>query len=171
MLFVSLVAFLTTPRPAAQSRNEPSSTSQETLMRYVGELSKNPSEKKKTGAPTQKKTTSVPSFVGNWFFKESVRGKERTLQAFEISKKANGDIVATAPRRAADYVPTIRSFTMTDTTMKIEIHWRMTSVLGYWKIETYDLTFSENGKNLTGSYFEKSAGGGTIERHRTLFRR
>jgi hypothetical protein len=121
--------------------------------------------------PPAEKKSRIPSFIGNWFFKDTLRGEEVTIQAFEISKNANGDIVATAPKRGADYVPTIRAFEIADKVMKIELHWRMKSVAGYWKVETYNLTLSEDGKKLTGSYIQKSVGGRNIELDRTLFRK
>lgn len=120
--------------------------------------------------PPAEKKSRIPSFIGNWFFKDTMRGEELTIQAFEISKNANGDIVATAPKRGADYVPTIRTFEIVDKTMKINIHWRMKSVVGYWKIESYTLTLSDDGTKLTGPYSQKSVGGRNIEFDRTLFR-
>jgi len=120
--------------------------------------------------PPSEKKSRIPSFIGNWYFKDSLRGEELTIQAFEISKNANGDIVATSPKRGADYVPTVRSFEINDKTMKIDIHWRMKSVVGYWKIESYTLTLSDDGTKLTGPYSQKSVGGRNIEFDRTLFR-
>jgi len=120
--------------------------------------------------PPAEKKSRIPSFIGNWFFKDSLRGEELTIQAFEISKNANGDLVANAPKRGADYVPTVRSFEITDKTMKISIHWRMKSVVGYWKIESYTLTLSDDGSKLSGPYSQKSVGGRNIEFDRTLFR-
>ena len=120
--------------------------------------------------PPAEKKSRIPSFIGNWFFKDSLRGEELTIQAFEISKNANGDIVATAPKRGADYVPTVRSFEITDKTMKIDIHWRMKSVVGYWKTESYTLSLSDDGTKLTGPYSQKSVGGRNIDFDRTLFR-
>jgi tetratricopeptide (TPR) repeat protein len=127
-----------------------------------------PKPKQQPSVPPKPKRK--PSFIGNWFYKDTFRGEERTIQAFQISKKASGKIVAIAPKRAGAYISAIRAFTITDTKMKIAIHWRMTSVVGYWKIEHYDLTISQNGKKLTGSYSEKSVGGRNIARTRTLFR-
>ncbi len=124
----------------------------------------------KSRVPVEKKHR-VPSFIGNWFFKDTVRGEELTIQAFGISTDANGNIVPIAPKRAADYVPTIRAFEIADTVMKMEIHWRLTSVVGYWKIEIYNLTISEDGTKLTGSYSEKSVGGRNVDLDRTLSRR
>jgi hypothetical protein len=122
-----------------------------------------------TRIPVEKKT-KVPSFIGNWYFKDMVRGEKLTIQAFGINKDANGDIVPAAPSRSADYVPTIRAFDIVDSTMKVEIHWRLSSVVGYWKIETYKLTLSQDGTKLSGSYSEKSVGGRNIDLDRTLFR-
>jgi tetratricopeptide (TPR) repeat protein len=119
--------------------------------------------------PVEKKS-KAPRFIGNWYFKDIVRGEELTIQAFGISKDANGDIVPTAPRRSAGYVPTIRAFDIVGSTIKVEIHWRLSSVVGYWKIETYKLTLSQDGTKLTGSYSEKSVGGRNIDLERTLFR-
>ena len=116
------------------------------------------------------KKQRAPSFVGNWFFKDMVQGEERAIQAFGIITDASGKIVAVAPQRGADYVPTIRAFEIADGTMKIEIHWRLTSVVGYWKIEIYSLTLSEDGTKLTGSYTAKSVGGRNIVLDKTLFR-
>lgn len=121
--------------------------------------------------PPAEKKSRIPSFIGNWFFKDSLRGEDLTIQAFEISKNAGGDIIATAPTRGADYVPTIRLFEITDKTMKIEIHWRMKSVVGYWKIENYTLALSDDGSKLAGTYTQKSVGGRNIEFDRTLFRK
>lgn len=120
--------------------------------------------------PAEKKSKAL-SFIGNWYFKDTVRGEELTIQAFGISKDANGNIVPIAPKRSADYVPTIRAFDIFDSTMKVEIHWRLSSVVGYWKIETYKLTLSQDGTKLTGSYSEKSVGGRDIYLDRTLFRK
>jgi tetratricopeptide (TPR) repeat protein len=120
--------------------------------------------------PAEKKS-KAPSFIGNWYFKDTVRGEELTIQAFGISKDTNGNIVPIAPKRSADYVPTIRAFDIYDSTMKVEIHWRLSSVVGYWKIETYKLTLSQDGTKLAGSYSEKSVGGRDIYLDRTLFRK
>ncbi len=120
--------------------------------------------------PPPEKKTKIPSFIGNWFFKDTLRGEESTIQAFEISKNANGDIAALAPKRTSDYIPNIRVFEIDDKTLKIDIHWRMKSVGGYWKIESYNLNLSEDGTKLSGTYIQKSVGGRTIELDRTLFR-
>jgi hypothetical protein len=48
--------------------------------------------------------------------------------------------------------------------------WKMKSVVGYWKTETYDLSLSDDGKTLTGSHNQKSVGGRNIDMDRVLFR-
>jgi hypothetical protein len=118
--------------------------------------------------PVEKKA-KAPSFIGNWYFKDTVRGEVLTIQAFGISKDANGDIVPTAPKRSADFAPTIRALDIVGSTM-MEIQWILSSVVGYWKIETYKLTLSQDGMKLTGSFSEKSVGGRNIDLDRTLFR-
>jgi tetratricopeptide (TPR) repeat protein len=120
--------------------------------------------------PVEKKV-KAPRFIGNWYYKDTVRGEVLVVQAFGISKDTNGDIVPIAPKRTADYVPAVRAFDIVDATMKLEIHWRLSSVVGYWKIETYKLTLSPDWTKLSGSYSEKSVGGRNIELDRTLFRR
>jgi hypothetical protein len=111
-------------------------------------------------------------FAGSqWHVKDTVWGEKLVVQAFGISKDTNGDIVPIAPKRTADYVPTVRAFDIVDTTMKVEIHWRLSAVVGYWKIETYKLTLSPDGTKLTGSYSEKSVGGRNIDLDRNFFRR
>ena len=46
-----------------------------------------PPAEKKTRIHTEKKARK-PSFIGNWLFKDHVRGEERTVEAFEISINA-----------------------------------------------------------------------------------
>jgi tetratricopeptide (TPR) repeat protein len=123
----------------------------------------------KTGLPNAKKTKAF-RFVGNWYFKDTIRGQERTIKAFGIHRDASGDIVPLAPERLYGYVPAIRAFEIVDDTLTLEIHWRLSTVVGYWKIEKYTLTLSEDGAKLNGSYVEKSVGGRTIRLDRALFR-
>jgi len=55
--------------------------------------------------------------------------------------------------------------------MMVEIHWKLVSVVGYWKIEIYNLTLSEDGTKLTGSCREQSVGGRNVNYTRTFYRR
>jgi hypothetical protein len=72
-------------------------------------------------APIEKRP-KVPNLIGDWFYKDTVHGAERTVQAFGSIRNANGEMASTPPDRAADYVPTIRAFEIADTRMMIEIH-------------------------------------------------
>ncbi|MGE5196930.1 MAG: hypothetical protein ACM3IL_00265 [Deltaproteobacteria bacterium] len=119
---------------------------------------------------SQDKKLKAPNFVGNWYFKDLLRGEEVTIQAFEISKNVNGDLVLTPPKRVADSVATTNIFELQDKNLKIQMKWKMKSVLGYWKTETYVLTISEDGTKLTGSHNQQSVGGRNIDMDRVLFR-
>jgi len=120
--------------------------------------------------PPAEKKAKMPNFIGNWFFKDLLRGEDLTIEAFEISKNANGDLVVTPPKRAADSYATITQFEIKDKTLKLQMKWKMKSVIGYWKTETYELTMSEDGKTLSGSHNQKSVGGRNIDMDRSLFR-
>ncbi len=119
--------------------------------------------------PAEKKT-KLPDFTGTWFFKDVLRGEELTIQAFEISRNAGGDLVVTPPKRAADSYASITQFEINDRRLKLQMKWKMKSVVGYWKTETYDLTMSGDGKTLSGSHNQKSVGGRNIDMDRVLFR-
>lgn len=120
--------------------------------------------------PPAEKKSKMPSFIGNWFFKDSLRGEDLTIEAFAISKNANGDLVVSPPKRAADSYATITQFEIKDKTLKLQMRWKMKSVVGYWKTETYELTMSQDGKTLSGSHNQKSIGGRNIDMDRSLFR-
>ncbi len=120
--------------------------------------------------PSPDKKSKVPNFVGSWYFKDTLRGEEVTIHAFEISKNANGDLVLTPPKRVADSTATINIFEIQDKNLKIQMRWKMKSVVGYWKTETYVLTVSEDGTKLTGSHNQQSVGGRNIDMDRVLFR-
>lgn len=118
---------------------------------------------------TIEKRAKLPDFSGNWYFKEAIRGEEVTIHAFEITKSDNGDLTLIPPKRAADSYATINVFEIVDKTLKLQMRWKMKSVVGYWKTETYILNMSPDGK-LTGSHNQKSVGGRNIDMDRVLFR-
>jgi len=120
--------------------------------------------------PSPDKKAKAPNFVGSWYFKDTLRGEQVTIHAFEISKNANGDLVLTPPKRVADSMATINIFEIHDMHLKIQMKWKMKSVVGYWKTETYFLTMSEDGTKLTGSHNQQSVGGRNIDMDRVLFR-
>jgi hypothetical protein len=120
--------------------------------------------------PSPDKKLRSPNFVGNWYFKDMLRGEEVTIHAFEISKNATGDLVLTPPKRVADSVATINIFELQDKNLKIQMKWKMKSVVGYWKTETYVLTISEDGTRLAGLHNQQSVGGRNIDMDRVLFR-
>jgi len=112
----------------------------------------------------------APKFEGNWYFKELVNGEERVYHAFEIEKKPNGDLALIPPKRAADSVATVNIFEIQDRMLKVQMKWKMKSVVGYWKTETYTLVLSEDGSKLTGLHNQQSVGNRNIDLDRVLFR-
>ncbi len=117
----------------------------------------------------QDKKSKIPSFVGSWSFKE-LRGTEDTVvQGFEIVNN-NGELSVLPPNRGENNVGTVREFEITEKTLKVQIKWKMKTMPAYWKTETYDLTMSENGKTLSGSYIQQSVGGRNKYLDKELFR-
>ncbi len=82
----------------------------------------------------------------------------------------NGELSVLPPNRGENNVGTVREFEITEKTLKVQIKWKMKNVPAYWKIETYDLTMSENGKTLSGSYNQQSVGGRNKYLDKELFR-
>lgn len=116
------------------------------------------------------KKAAIPNFAGNWYFKERIRGEDVTIHAFTISKSANGDLTIIPPKRVADSVATIKIFKIADKKLTLQMKWKMRSVVGYWKTETYVLAMSADGKKLVGSHNQRSVGGRNIDMDRVLFR-
>lgn len=119
---------------------------------------------------TQDKKSRMPSFIGNWYYKQTLRGEELTIPAFEIVKNASGDLVVNPPKRTADSVATVNIFEIADKKLKLQMKWKMKSVVGYWKTETYDLVISDDGSKLIGLHNQQSVGGRNIDMDRVLFR-
>jgi tetratricopeptide (TPR) repeat protein len=120
--------------------------------------------------PPPEKKSKLPSFIGNWYFKDTLRGEEHTIHAFEIARNPAGDLVVNAPKRAADSTASVLAFEINDLNMKLQFRWKMRSAVGYWKTETYELKLSEDGKTLSGSHNQKSVGGRNVDLDRVLFR-
>lgn len=118
----------------------------------------------------QDKKAKMQNFVGNWYFKETIRGEDVTIHAFEIQKNTGGDLAIVPPKRAADSYAAVNIFEISDKTLKLQMKWRMKSVVGYWKTETYVLTMSDDGAKMSGAHNQKSVGGRNIDMDRVLFR-
>jgi tetratricopeptide (TPR) repeat protein len=117
----------------------------------------------------QDKKSKIPSFIGSWSFKE-LRGTEETVvQGFEIVNN-NGELSVLPPNRGENNVGSVREFEITEKTLKVQIKWKMKNVPAYWKTETYDLTMSDDGKTLSGSYNQQSVGGRNKYLDKELFR-
>ncbi len=134
------------------------------------ELAIEPEKQLKIIKMPQDKKSRMPVFIGSWFFKESIRGEEVTIHAFDIAKDANGDLVVYPPKRSGDSYAAINIFEIADKKLKLQMKWKMKSVIGYWKTETYDLVISDDGSKLTGLHNQQSVGGRNIDMDRVLFR-
>jgi hypothetical protein len=121
--------------------------------------------------PPPEKRARLPNFIGNWYFKDTLRGEELTIHAFDISKNESGDLIVTPPKeRASDSYATVQLFEISDKSLKLQMKWKMRSTVGYWKVETYELALSDDSKILTGSHNQKSVGGRSVDMDRALFR-
>ncbi len=118
----------------------------------------------------QDKKAKAPNFAGSWYFKETIRDEDVTIHAFDITKAQNGDLALIPPKRAGDSFATINIFEIKDKNLKLQMKWKMKSVVGYWKTETYDLTLSDDGSKLSGTHNQQSVGGRNIDMDRVLFR-
>ncbi len=117
----------------------------------------------------QDKKSRIPSFIGSWSFKE-LRGTEETVvQGFEVVNN-NRELSILQPNRGENNVGSVREFEITEKTLKVQIKWKMKNVPAYWKTETYDLTMSDDGKTLSGSYNQQSVGGRNKYLDKELFR-
>jgi tetratricopeptide (TPR) repeat protein len=115
------------------------------------------------------KKSRMPSFVGSWSFKDLRGTEEVVVQGFEVVNN-NGELSVLPPNRGENNVGTVREFEITEKTLKVLIKWKMKNVPAYWKTETYELTLSDDGKKLSGSYNQQSVGGRNKYLDRELFR-
>ena len=65
---------------------------------------------------------------------------------------------------------TVNIFEINDKNLKLQMKWKMKSVVGYWKTETYVLAISDDGSKMTGNHNQQSVGGRNIDLDRVLFR-
>ncbi len=119
--------------------------------------------------PPPGKKSRIPSFAGSWSFKELRGSDETVVQAFEIVNK-NGELSVLPPNRGENYTGAVQEFELTEKTLKVTVKWKMKNVRAYWKTETYDLTMSDDGKTLSGSYNQQSVGGRNKYLDKELFR-
>jgi tetratricopeptide (TPR) repeat protein len=119
--------------------------------------------------PPPDKKSKIPSFIGSWSFKELRGTEEAVVQGFEIVNN-NGELSVLPPNRGENNVGSVREFEITEKTVKVQIKWKMKNVPAYWKTETYDLTMSDDGKTLSGSYNQQSVGGRNKYLDKELFR-
>ena len=158
------------PDPAPAPAAPAAGGKQLSVMASKSSLEVEPDKPLKIIKMPQDKKAKMPKFEGNWYFKENIRGEDVTIHAFEIAKNPNGDLTLVPPKRAADSVATVNIFEINDKNLKLQMKWKMKSVVGYWKTETYMLTISEDGSKMSGNHNQQSVGGRNIDLDRVLFR-
>ena len=125
---------------------------------------------KKQAAPEKKTNPKV--FVGNWFYKDTApRGGEMiTTQAFAINQNASGELTAVAPRRSTGAVGKVSIFDVSDSSIHIQVTWKLATIPSYWKTEDYEVTLSSDETKLVGQYRIKSSGSREFAEEKTLFK-
>ena len=108
--------------------------------------------------PEKKVNTDL--FVGSWYGTQEVRrgSEDAQIHAFTLRKNTKGDLIATPPRRVTGSIGSITKFDITGANIKLQITWKSSSIPNYWKSEDFDLTLSDDGTKLSGSYEMKSSG-------------
>lgn len=105
------------------------------------------------------KKVNIDAFVGSWYgTQEGRKGEEAQIHVFTIRKNTKGDMIATPPRRVTGSIGSITSFEVSGANLQLQITWKSASIPNYWKTEDFDLTLSDDGSKLSGSYEMKSSG-------------
>ncbi len=111
-----------------------------------------PEKQLKAGKPAKDKKSQVRSFVKKWSIKGIRNGEVETVQTFDITSNKNHELAVVPLTKLADYTVKVTAFEIIDKTLKLQFTWTWKNAPSYWKIETFELTLSNDGKKLSGSY-------------------
>ena len=104
--------------------------------------------------------SKLRSFVKSWALLREAKGDDlMPIQHFDISANENDELNLKFPMNSADYSATVTVFEIADRTLKLQLKWKIKDAPSYKKIETYELTLSEDGRNLTGFYNQQTIDG------------
>lgn len=120
------------------------------------------SGEKKADAVTprrEKKSLRSRSFARSWTVKRLRDGEEAILQKFEIAANGRKEMTVVPIVTLVDYAAKVTAFEVRDNRLKLELTWSWKNYREYWKIETYQLALSDDGKKLSGTYTMQAAGG------------
>lgn len=97
-----------------------------------------------------RKKVSLRNFVRKWTLRED--GKPDIAETFEIVQKQTGELRFIPPTKMHEKAVTISRFDISDNTLRLQMKWKMVNARTYWKIDTYELRLSEDGKKLSGTH-------------------
>jgi hypothetical protein len=109
----------------------------------------------------EKKPRTRP-FVKKWSIKGLRNGEVVSFQDFEITANARNELAVTPSVTLLDYSARVSAFEVINNVLKLQLTWKWKNSPSYWKIDTYQLTLSDDGKKLSGSYNLQAAGGQNI---------
>lgn len=121
-----------------------------------------PEKTRKEIKPAKEKKSRLQSFVKKWTIKGLRNGEEITFQNFEITADANNKLTVIPSSKLSDYAIKVTAFEIADKTLKLQLNWTWKNSPSYWKIETYELSLSDDGKKLSGSYNLRASGGQSV---------
>lgn len=101
---------------------------------------------------TWHKTGRIRSFIRDWSIKGMRDGKPFILQQFTITADAENILIVRPITRLSENAVKLTQLELVDETLKLQFKWKMKNARTYWKIETYELTLSDDGRTLSGSY-------------------
>ncbi len=132
------------PTPAA-----PSQTSMSTATVQAPAASK----------PGKAKRTWNGSFARTWTIKGRQDGEVVDYHRLTIAANGNDEPAVDLISRLTDYTVKVTAFHLADRTLKLELTWGWTLNPGYWKLETFDLRLSDDGRKLSGTRAIRTSGG------------
>ena len=112
-----------------------------------------------TGMRTKTKKPWNRGFARSWTIKGRQDGEVVTIQQFVISANADGSSECVVSNKLSDHSVKITAFEITNKTLKFELTWSWSLNSKYWKIETFDLRLSDDGKKLNGTHVLRTSGG------------
>ena len=153
-------------RPANQSRAEPAAIPARTVpaAEAVIPVPGNREKKSDSAGPQQEKKRRLRSFVRSWTVKSLRDGEVVALQQFEIAANARNEMTVVPSVTLVDYAAKVTAFEISDSRLKLELTWTWKNSPSYWKIETYQMALSEDGKKMSGTYKLRAVGGQNVTR-------
>jgi hypothetical protein len=120
-----------------------------------------------TSKPTKNKKSWVQNFVKKWYIKGMQNDEMKVLHAFEVTSNKNQELAVVPLTKLSDYTIKVTDFEIIDKTLKLQFTWSWKNNSSYWKVETFELTLSDDGKKLSGLYNLRAVG--SVNTSRTVW--